>query len=180
MNKKILLETHNLCKTYGEQVILKDVNMHIEKGKIYGLLGRNGSGKTSIMKMILGLTSISSGTISAFGKLLNSNSMDSFSRIGSLIEAPGFYPNMTGYENLKIFSILKRTTKKNAVKDVLDFVNLPYQDKKTFSNYSLGMKQRLGLANALMNEPEFLILDEPTNGLDPIGIAELRKFIHVL
>jgi len=106
--------------------------------------------------------------------------MDSFARIGSLIEAPGFYPNMTGYENLKIFSILKGTTRKNAVKDVLDFVNLPYQDKKIFASYSLGMKQRLGLANALMNEPEFLILDEPTNGLDPIGIAELRKFIQDL
>lgn len=105
MNKKYLLETHNLCKTYGEQVILKDVNMHIEKGKVYGLLGKNGAGKTSLMKMILGLTSISSGTISAFGKPLNNNSMDSFARIGSLIEAPGFYPNMTGYENLKIFSI---------------------------------------------------------------------------
>lgn len=180
MNKKYLLETHNLCKTYGEQVILKDVNMHIEKGKVYGLLGRNGAGKTSLMKMILGLTSISSGTISAFGKPLNNNSMDSFARIGSLIEAPGFYPNMTGYENLKIFSILKGTTRKNAVKDVLDFVNLPYQDKKIFASYSLGMKQRLGLANALMNEPEFLILDEPTNGLDPIGIAELRKFIQDL
>lgn len=180
MEKKYLLETNNLCKTYGKQKIVEDINMHIEKGKIYGLLGRNGAGKTSIMKMILGLTTISSGEIKIFGESVKENPMGIYSRLGSLIEAPGFYPNLSGYENLNIFSILKGVTKKNAILDALDFVNLSHHDKKPFSSYSLGMKQRLGIANALMNEPEFLILDEPTNGLDPIGIAELREFIRNL
>lgn len=180
MNKEYLLETNNLCKIYGNQAIVQDINMHIEKGKIYGLLGRNGAGKTSIMKMILGLTTVSSGEIKIFGEDIKANPMDIYSRMGSLIEAPGFYPNLTAYENLKIFSMLKGITKKSAIKDALDFVNLSYNDKKPFSSYSLGMKQRLGIANALMNEPEFLILDEPTNGLDPIGIAELREFIRNL
>lgn len=180
MKKEYLLETHNVCKTYGKQKIVQDINLHMEKGKIYGLLGRNGSGKTSIMKMILGLTTISSGEINIFRESIKENAMSIYSRIGSLIEAPGFYPNLTGYENLKVFSILKGVTKKNAIKDALDFVNLPYNDKKPFSKYSLGMKQRLGLANVLMNEPEILILDEPTNGLDPIGIAELRELIQNL
>ncbi|MBE5960534.1 MAG: ABC transporter ATP-binding protein [Lachnospiraceae bacterium] len=180
MEKEYLLETNNLCKTYGKQKIVEDINMHIEKGKIYGLLGRNGAGKTSIMKMILGLTTISSGEIKIFGESIKENPRGIYSRLGSLIEAPGFYPSLSAYENLKIFSMLKGTTKKNAIKDALDLVNLSYQDKKPFSSYSLGMKQRLGIANALMNEPEFLILDEPTNGLDPIGIAELREFIRNL
>ena len=180
MRKEYLLETNDLCKTYGIQAIVQEINMRIEKGKIYGLLGRNGAGKTSIMKMILGLTRISSGEIKIFGESIKENPQGIYSRMGSLIEAPGFYPNLTAYENLKIFAILKGTTKRNAIKDALDFVNLSYHDKKPFASYSLGMKQRLGIANALMNEPEFLILDEPTNGLDPIGIAELREFIRNL
>lgn len=180
MKKELVIETRNLCKKYGTQTIVQDINMHIEKGKIYGLLGRNGAGKTSIMKMVLGLTSVSSGEIFMFGKSLKENAREIYPRVGSLIEAPGFYPNLTGYENLKVFSKLKGTTRKNAVEEALELVNLPCKDKKPFSSYSLGMKQRLGLANALMNEPEFLILDEPTNGLDPIGIAELRAFIREL
>lgn len=180
MRKEYLLETNDLCKTYGKQAIVQEINMRIEKGKIYGLLGRNGAGKTSIMKMILGLTSISSGDIKIFGESIKENPQGIYSRMGSLIEAPGFYPNLTAYENLKIFAMLKGTTKRNAIKDALDFVNLSYHDKKPFASYSLGMKQRLGIANALINEPEFLILDEPTNGLDPIGIAELREFIRNL
>ncbi len=180
MNKEYILETNNLGKTYGKQTIVQEINMHIEKGKIYGLLGRNGAGKTSIMKMILGLTTISNGEIKIFGESIKENPQGIYSRMGSLIEAPGFYPNLSAHENLKIFSMLKGITRKDAIKNALDFVNLSYYDKKPFSSYSLGMKQRLGIANALMNEPEFLILDEPTNGLDPIGIAELREFIRNL
>lgn len=180
MKKEYILETNRLGKTYGSQTIVQEVNLHIEKGKIYGLLGRNGAGKTSIMKMILGLTTVTSGEIRIFGESIKENPKGIYSRMGSLIEAPGFYPNLSAYENLKIFAMLKGTTKKTAIKDALDFVNLSSQDKKPFSSYSLGMKQRLGIANALMNEPEFLILDEPTNGLDPIGIAELREFIRNL
>lgn len=180
MKKEYILETNRLGKIYGNQTIVQEVNMHIEKGKIYGLIGRNGAGKTSIMKMILGLTTISSGEIKVFGESIKENSKEIYSRMGSMIEAPGFYPNLSAYENLKIFFMLKGTIKKNAIKDALDLVNLSYSDKKPFSSFSLGMKQRLGIANALMNEPEFLILDEPTNGLDPIGIAELRQFIRDL
>lgn len=177
---KYLLETNHLGKTYKDQIIVQDVNLHMEKGKIYGLLGRNGAGKTTIMKMILGLTTVSTGEIKIFGQSVKENPQGIYSRMGSLIEAPGFYPNLSAYENLKIFAMLKGITRKNAIQHALEIVNLSYQDKKPFSSFSLGMKQRLGLANALMNEPEFLILDEPTNGLDPIGIAELREFIRSL
>lgn len=175
-----LIETRNLTKQYNEQVAVNGVNLHIESGKIYGLLGRNGAGKTTIMKMILGLTSITSGDIKAFGKDIKGNERIIYPRIGAIIEAPGFYPNLTGTENLKIFARLRGMTKKDGVKQALDIVGLPYNDTKLFSKYSLGMKQRLGIANAIMHEPELLILDEPTNGLDPIGITEMRKFIKSL
>lgn len=180
MKKEYIVETNGLTKQVGKQTIVQDIHMHIEKGKIYGLLGRNGAGKTTIMKMLLGLSMPSSGKIYMFGKNLEENEKEIYPRIGSLIESPGFYPNLTGYENLKVFSMLKGTTRRSAIKDALEIVNLPYGDSKPFSKYSLGMKQRLGLANALMNEPELLILDEPTNGLDPIGIAELRELILML
>jgi bacitracin transport system ATP-binding protein len=132
------------------------------------------------MKMILGLASISSGEVRLFGTPLKKNESRLYPRIGSIVEIPGFYPNLTATENLRIFARLRGTIKQNAVKDVLRIVGLPYADKKRFSAYSLGMKQRLGIANALLNDPELLILDEPTNGLDPIGIAEIREFIRKL
>lgn len=132
------------------------------------------------MKMILGLSSITSGEIHVFGKQLKGNEKKIYPRIGAIIETPGFYPNLTGTENLDIFAKLRGMSRKDGVQHALDIVGLPYRDKKLFSNYSLGMKQRLGIANAIMHEPELLILDEPTNGLDPIGIAEMRKFIKNL
>lgn len=149
----------------------------MQKGRIYGLLGRNGAGKTTIMKMILGLTAITSGEVDVFGKNIKGNERRIYPRIGAIIETPGFYPNLTGTENLEIFAKLRGTAQPNAVKEALDVVGLPYRDKKLFSKYSLGMKQRLGIANAILHDPELLILDEPTNGLDPIGIAEMRNFI---
>lgn len=175
-----IIETRNLTKRYNGQAVVSNANLHIEQGKIYGLLGRNGAGKTTIMKMILGLTSITSGEIKAFGKDLKGNKKKVYPRIGAIIETPGFYPNLTGTENLKIFAKLRGMTRKDGVKHALDIVGLPYNDKKLFSKYSLGMKQRLGIANAIMHEPELLILDEPTNGLDPIGITEMRNFIKDL
>lgn len=177
---KLVIETKNLTKKYNEQFAVNDVNLHIKKGEIYGLLGRNGAGKTTIMKMILGLTSITSGEIKVFEKTLKGNEKQIYPRIGAIIETPGFYPNLTGTENLKIFAKLRGMSKKDGIKHALDIVGLPYNDKKLFSKYSLGMKQRLGIANAIMHEPELLILDEPTNGLDPIGITEMRKFIKSL
>lgn len=175
-----IISTENLTKIYHDQVAVNNVNIHAERGKIYGLLGRNGAGKTTIMKMILGLTSITSGEIQVFGEQLEGNEKKIYPRIGAIIETPGFYPNLTGTENLNIFARLRGMSRKDGVKHALDIVGLPYRDKKLFSDYSLGMKQRLGIANAIMHEPELLILDEPTNGLDPIGIAEMRRFIKDL
>ena len=175
-----LIETKQLTKTYGDQAAVKDVNLHVKKGRIYGLLGRNGAGKTTIMKMILGLTSITSGEVDVFGQNIKGHEKHIYPRIGAIIETPGFYPNLTGTENLEIFARLRGTAGPNAVKNALKVVGLPYKDKKLFSKYSLGMKQRLGIANAILHDPELLILDEPTNGLDPIGIAEMRDFIKYL
>ena len=152
----------------------------MKKERIYGLLGRNGAGKTTIMKMILGLTPITSGKVDVFGQDIKGREKQVFPRIGAIIETPGFYPNLTGTENLEIFAKLRGTVGPNAVKKALEVVGLPYKDKKLFSKYSLGMKQRLGIANAILHDPELLILDEPTNGLDPIGIAEMRNFIKEL
>ena len=175
-----LIETRQLTKTYGDQTVVKDVDLHVKRGRIYGLLGRNGAGKTTIMKMILGLTPITSGEVDVFGQNIKGHEKRIYPRIGAIIETPGFYPNLTGTENLEIFAKLRGTPSTNAVKNALEVVGLPYRDKKLFSKYSLGMKQRLGIANAILHDPELLILDEPTNGLDPIGIAEMRDFIKHL
>ncbi len=175
-----VIQTNHLTKIYGRQKAVNAVNLHVEKGSIYGLLGRNGAGKTTIMKMILGMTSITSGEVQVFGKNIHGQEKKIYPRIGAIIETPGFYPNLTGTENLEIFAKLRGTSRPDAVKNALDVVGLSYKDKKLFSKYSLGMKQRLGIANAIMHDPELLILDEPTNGLDPIGIAEMRDFIKSL
>ena len=175
-----LIETKQLTKIYGDQTVVRDVNLHVKKGRIYGLLGRNGAGKTTIMKMILGLTSITVGEVDVFGHNIKGHEKSIYPRIGAIIETPGFYPNLTGTENLEIFARLRGTAGPNAVKNALEVVGLPYKDKKLFSKYSLGMKQRLGIANAILHDPELLVLDEPTNGLDPIGIAEMRDFIKHL
>ena len=172
-----IIETKNLTKIYGEQKSVDNLNIHVKKGRIYGLLGRNGAGKTTTMKMLLALTEPSSGEVYIFEKPLKGNEKKTLPRIGSLIESPGFYPNLTATENLEIFAKLRGVPKKNSIQEALNVVGLPYRDKKLFSEYSLGMKQRLAIALSIMHDPEVLILDEPINGLDPIGIAELRKFI---
>lgn len=175
-----VIETKQLTKIYGKQTVVSNVSLHVKRGRIYGLLGRNGAGKTTIMKMILGLTPITSGQVDVFGKNIKGREKRVFPRIGAMIETPGFYPNLTGTENLEIFAKLRGTAAPHAVENALKVVGLPYKDKKLFGKYSLGMKQRLGIANAILHEPELLILDEPTNGLDPIGIAEVREFIKNL
>ena len=177
MENQIILATKQLTKKYGDVRAVEQINLNVKKGRIYGLLGRNGAGKTTIMKMVLGLISISEGEIEIFGERLKGNEKSIYTRIGSIIETPSFYSYLTGTENLEIFSRLRGTIKKNAVKSALEVVGLPYKDKKLFSQYSLGMKQRLAIALAVMHDPELLILDEPINGLDPIGIAEVRSFI---
>lgn len=175
-----IVETNHLTKQYGTQKSVADLNLHIAQGRIYGLLGRNGAGKTTTMKMLLGLTQPTSGEVFLWGKPLLRHEKELLPRIGSLIETPGFYPNLTATENLNIFATLRGIPNRHAIKDALDLVGLPYKDKKLFSQYSLGMKQRLAIALAVMHDPELLILDEPTNGLDPIGIAEMRSFIRKL
>lgn len=180
MSKKYAIETTMLTKTYGKQTVVNAVNLHVPNGHIYGLLGRNGAGKTSIMKMILRLSLPTSGSVALFGHPVTKKDKETFHRIGAIIETPGFYPNLTGTENLEIFAKLRGTTRSDAVDSALRLVGLPCNDKKLFGNYSLGMKQRLGIANAVMHDPELLILDEPINGLDPIGIAEVREFLRNL
>lgn len=177
---KYVIETKNLTKQYGAQKSVANLNIHVRKGRIYGLLGRNGAGKTTTMKMLLGLTKPTSGEVRIWGEALRDNEKKLLPRIGSLIESPGFYPNLTATENLRIFATLRGVPNRNAIRNALDLVGLPYKDKKLFSQYSLGMKQRLAIALAVMHDPELLILDEPINGLDPIGIAEVRSFIRNL
>lgn len=166
-----IIKTHNLTKKYGNQTSVSQLNIHVKKGRIYGLLGRNGAGKTTTMRMLVGLTAPTSGEAVVLGMPFKGNEKKILPHIGSLIESPGFYPNLTGTENLKIFAELRGLKNPNCIKGALELVNLPYRDKKLFSQYSLGMKQRLAIALAVMHNPELLILDEPINGLDPIGIA---------
>ena len=176
----LIIETKGLTKYYGNTAAVRDVDLHVRKGEIYALLGRNGAGKTTIMKMLLGLSSISKGSIHMFGKPLDGNKKEFLGRIGVMIETPGFYPNLTAAENLEILADLRGYVKRNAIEESLEKVGLPYQDKKLFSEFSLGMKQRLGIAAAIIHDPEVLILDEPINGLDPIGVMETRNFIRAL
>ena len=172
-----IIETQNLTKCYGEHAAVRDVSLHVPQGAIYGLLGRNGARKTTVMKMLLGLARPTSGSILLFGRPVKGFARDIYSRIGSSIEAPGFYPHMTAKENLTIFSRLTGKPDPSRIEQALDTVGLSSDSQKTFSQYSLGMKQRLGIAVALLNDPDFLILDEPANGLDPFGIRQLREML---
>lgn len=177
MKEKYVIATKNLTKVYGDQVSVSSLDLHVRRGKIYGLLGRNGAGKTTTMRMLLGLTEPTQGAIRIFGKDPLKDGKTLYPRIGNLIESPGFYPNLTGTENLNIFATIRGIPRKDAVRESLELVGLPYKDKKLFSKYSLGMKQRLAIALAVMHDLELLILDEPINGLDPIGIAEIRNLL---
>lgn len=173
-----VIETQNLSKSYGDFQAVQNVNMNVERGRIYGLLGRNGAGKTTTMCMLLGLTEPTEGSIKLFGLDARDgkNRKEIYTRIGSIIETPGFYPQLNAVENLKIFSKLRGDYNPANIEKVLKLVNLS-NENKPFKNYSLGMKQRLGLAAALAHEPELLILDEPINGLDPAGIIEIRDML---
>ncbi|GAA4654768.1 ABC transporter ATP-binding protein [Anaerocolumna aminovalerica] len=175
-----IIETKDLTKLYGNQRSVDNLNIHVQKGKIYGLLGRNGAGKTTTMRMLLDLLTPTSGHAYLWGKDIRLHKKDILPRVGSLIESPGFYSNLTGSENLEIFATLRKINDKIVIKNAMEFVGLPYHDKKLFSQYSMGMKQRLAIALSIMHSPDLLILDEPTNGLDPIGIAEVRTFIRNL
>ena len=170
-----ILETHDLTKVYGQKEAAKDVNLHIREGQIYGLIGRNGAGKTTIMRMISGLSRPTRGSYSLFGKTgLAMQKM--LKDVGVLIEHPGLYPKLSAWENLKIKCIAMGIKPKGYVEDLLKTVGLENVDrKKGAGSYSLGMRQRLGIALALVGDPKMIILDEPINGLDPQGIAEVRE-----
>ncbi|HML20319.1 MAG TPA: ABC transporter ATP-binding protein [Aggregatilinea sp.] len=175
-----VIETVGLTKRFGEQIGVSSLDLHVPRGKIYGLMGRNGAGKTTSMRMVLNLVRPTKGTILLFGQEHKKQQARTYRRIGSLIETPGFYENLTGPENLRILARLRGEHRKDSIDRALDIVGLSDQNDKVFSNYSLGMKQRLGIAAAIMHEPELLILDEPINGLDPIGIHEIRNFFLAL
>ena len=175
-----VIETTNLSKRYSENLVVNSIDMHVEKGKIYGLLGKNGAGKTTTMCMLLNLVHPSGGEILLFGKDPKRYARDVYSNIGSIIETPGFYENLTAYENLEIIARLRGNYNPLNVKMVLDMVNLGDEKNKQFKDFSLGMKQRLGIAAAIMHNPDLLILDEPINGLDPFGIKEIRDLLKKL
>ena len=175
-----IIETKNLTKQYGTSTVVNNFNLHVPKSKIYGLLGRNGAGKTTTMKMILQLVKPTAGAIKLFGMDFRENEHNIYRKIGSIIETPGFYHNLTAYENLRILGRLRGQKNETEIYKALEIVGLQKEYKKPFGNYSLGMKQRLGIAAAIMHQPELLILDEPINGLDPLGISEIRSLFSAL
>ena len=178
MDTNYIIETKNLTKQYGSQKSVADLNIHVKRGRIYGLLGRNGAGKTTTMKMLLGLTKPTSGEVKIWGKSLQGHEKKLLPRIGSLIESPGFYPNLTGTENLRIFATLRGVPNNHAIKDALDLVGLPCKDKKLFSQYSLGMKQRLAIALAVMHDPSGVaLLGLRTGIVSKLPQNELGTFI---
>ncbi|MCM6932473.1 ATP-binding cassette domain-containing protein [Enterococcus italicus] len=172
-----IIETQDLTKSYGDFTAVRNVSMHIPKGKVYGLLGPNGAGKSTIMKMFLGLTQSTSGTFIINNKKHPENRNQILKEIGSFIEAPAFYGNLTGGENLEIVREILDLPE-STVDEALEIVGMSEWKNRLARKYSLGMKQRLGLASALIGQPPILILDEPTNGLDPVGVHEIRNLIR--
>lgn len=177
--KDIILKTENLTKKYKNFTALDNVNINIQKGDIYGLIGRNGAGKTTLMKIITTLSNKTSGSFELFGKSDN-NLTSTKRRIGCLIENSAFFPNLSAYNNLKYYAIQKGIVDSKQIDEAIKLVGLTEARNKKFKTYSLGMKQRLGIAFAILDNPDFIILDEPINGLDPIGISELRDIFKKL
>ncbi len=174
MKKEYVLKTDKLTKVYGKNKVVNEVSMHVKKGDIYGFIGKNGAGKTTFMRMVSGLASPTEGSMELFGE---KDLEVQRKRIGSLIESPGIYPNMTASDNLEVVRRTLGITDRHIVEKILEFVGLESAGKKKVKNFSMGMKQRLGLAISLMRNPDFLVLDEPINGLDPSGIKEVRDLL---
>ncbi len=175
--KECVLKTYNLTKSYRHFHALKDVTISLVPGKIYGLIGQNGAGKTTLMRLISGLSFPTSGNVELFGHSEPKELQTELKRIGTLIEYPSMNGNMTAKENLKLHRIIKGIPNESIDEELLDLVGLSGTGKKKVKDFSLGMKQRLGIAIALLGEPELLILDEPVNGLDPLGVVEVRNLI---
>ena len=175
-----MLAIQKVTKMFGKTKVLDQVSLTLPEGKIYGFLGRNGAGKTTLIRIILGLLSANEGEILVNGKVVKYPDASALGNVGSIVEFPGFYPNLTGYENLKVFSMYYNLDSDARIHEVLEIVQLGGAEQKKVSAYSLGMRQRLGLARALLKEPKILILDEPTNGLDPAGMRDLRSLLKKL
>ncbi|WP_412676471.1 ABC transporter ATP-binding protein [Aneurinibacillus migulanus] len=172
----VTVETVNLTRRYGKFMSVNNVNLKVPQGEIYGFLGPNGAGKTTTIRMLLGLIKPTRGEIIIFGKELSENRIPILKRVGSLVESPSYYGHLSGRQNLKVLARLLQLPDKR-IDEVLDLVRLTKNAQRPVKGYSLGMKQRLGIAAALISRPELLILDEPTNGLDPAGIQEIRELI---
>ena len=175
--KKVVLKTYNITKKYGEQLAVDNVNMTIKKGDIYGFIGQNGAGKTTLIRLITGLIHKSGVEIELLGANEENELNKARTMVGSLIESPSLYTNMTARENLEVSRLVRNIPGKKCIDEVLELVGLKDVEKKKVKNFSLGMRQRLGIANALMGNPKLLILDEPINGLDPMGIVEIRELL---
>lgn len=175
-----ILQTCHLTKMIGGKELVKDVDLHVKKGEIYGFLGPNGAGKTTVMKMITNLWKPTDGKVEIFGETLTPQSYEVLKRMGSMIEFPTFYDHMTGYENLKLHTEYMGYYHHGSIEKALDLLDLADAAGKPVKNYSLGMKERLGIARAILCRPELLILDEPTNGLDPAGMKQIRELLKTL
>ncbi|MCY8518805.1 ABC transporter ATP-binding protein [Bacillus atrophaeus] len=175
-----IVNINGLTKTFQGKEVVSNVNMHIRKGEIYGFLGPNGAGKTTVMKMLTSLVKPTGGEIEILGHKLTNTSYKVLGRIGSMIEYPIFYEKLTAQENLELHCEYMGYHDKNSIQEVLGMVNLKNIEGKAVKTFSLGMKQRLGIARAIITKPELLILDEPVNGLDPVGIKEIRHLFQVL
>lgn len=175
--KDVILKTYNITKKYGNQIAVNNVNMTIKKGEIYGFIGQNGAGKTTLIRLITGLIHKTNGDIELLGASSENELNKARTMVGSLIETPSFYNNMTARENLEVSRRIRNIPGNKCVDEVLELVGLKNIEKKKVKNFSLGMKQRLGIANAIMGNPRLLILDEPINGLDPMGIIEIRELL---
>ncbi|MED4081410.1 ABC transporter ATP-binding protein [Halalkalibacterium halodurans] len=175
-----VITTRNLTKTFQGKEIISNLNLHVNKGEIYGFLGPNGAGKTTVMKMLMNFVKPSAGEIELFGQRLTSQSYEMLKRIGSMIEFPIFYEKLSARENLELHCEYMGYYKPSAIEEALEMVKLQLTGSKAVKDFSLGMKQRLGIARAICTKPELLILDEPINGLDPVGIKEIRQLFQTL
>ncbi len=175
-----ILRTNQLSKKYNHDFAIQNINVNVKKGEIYGLIGQNGAGKSTLLRLVTGLAFPTNGSIDLFGNDNPLTISEGQKRMGAIIETPALFPNMNAFENLEVHRLQKGIPGKDCIINTLELVGLRDTGKKKVKNFSLGMKQRLGLGIALLSDPEFLILDEPTNGLDPMGIVEFRELIRKL
>ncbi len=175
--ENIILKCENICKKIGNKTIVSDINIDLKESEILGIIGPNGAGKTTIIKLILGLQRLTSGNVLINGYDLNKNFRKAIERVGAIVENPDFYTYLSGRRNLKLVADLYPNIDNKRINEVIKLVGLENRINDLVSKYSLGMKQRLGIATAILNKPNILVLDEPTNGLDPEGIVELRNLL---